>query len=122
MMSSVSIVAMIFGLSLCVGSTSAAVAQQPGGEGDYETLRNRLGLLRYCRDKGLINGATSDRAITKVQSELRLTRAPTDKGRGDAAEKAGHSGLFGSTRRDVVTFATAMGTTPAELCKGWSEE
>jgi hypothetical protein len=121
-MSSVSIVAVIFGLSLCIGSTSAAVAQQPGGDVDYETLRNRLGLLKYCRDKGLINGATIDKGIKQVQNELRLMRAPADKGRGDAAEKAGQIGQFGSTRRDVVTFATAIGTTPAEMCKGWSEE
>jgi len=120
-MSFVSRVAAIAGLGLCIAWSSAAPAQQQGGDLRYETIRNKVGLLRYCRDKGLLDAATTDKAIRQAQGELKPLPAPADKGRGDAAERAGQAGLFGVTRRDVATFATLMGTTPAELCQGWSE-
>src|ERR1700730_4094824 len=121
-MSCVFRVAMIVGLGLCMGHATSALAQQEAPEIVSETLRNKIGLWKYCRDKGLLEAATTDKAIKQAQGELKLLPPPANKARADATGEAGQVGQFGVTRRDMTVFATLMATTPAELCKGWTEK
>jgi hypothetical protein len=117
-----SYLAAILGLSLCCGQTISASAQQSDGpDGFYEYARNKIGLLRYCRDQALLGQVTADRAVVSIENALGRVAVINDliKERGDKAEKAGQAGLWeeANGRRDLASVADQFGTTTANLCK-----
>ena len=114
--------AAMLGLSLCCGHTASSSAQQSDGPDTfYEYARNKIGLLRYCRDHALVGQVTADRAIKAVEIGLRgLPIADgLTKERGDKAEKAGEAGFWEEANRkqDLASVADLFGTTTAGLCK-----
>jgi hypothetical protein len=116
----------VFGLSL-YGSliTPARPEQNKGRDIVYESARNRIGLLRFCRSTALLDRSTADVAI-KV-SERGLNALPTPETRaaraGDDAQAQGEAGVLGPDgKRDIADFAVHFKTTPGALCKEWAAE
>jgi hypothetical protein len=116
-------------LGLCLGAShiiKASAQQNNGSDVVYEAARNKIGLLRYCREKALLDPATAATAIQVSENDLSLfasTRAPLAKQRGDQAEKEGRAGILGpNSKRDIATFAALFHTTPAGLCKEWADD
>ena len=112
----------MLGLSLCCGHTASASAQQSDGPVTfYAYARNKIGLLRYCRDQALVGQVTADRAVEAV--EIGLRRLPfadrLAKERGDKAEQAGEAGFWeeANGKQDLASVAELFGTTTAGLCK-----
>ena len=117
-----SYLAATLGLSVCCCCTVSASAQQSDRpEIFYEYARNKVGLLRYCRDRALLGQVTADRAIEAI--ELGLRRLAVSDGRikerGDRAEKTGEAGFWeeANGRQDLASVARVFGTSPAGLCK-----
>jgi hypothetical protein len=118
---------MMLGLGLYGGDIASAGAQQKSGRDVvYEAARNRIGLLRHCRDTGLLDKPIADVAIQVTEGELAsFPAADTPLGRryGDAAEKDGEAGVLGpDSKRDMAAFAALFKTTPANLCREWAVE
>jgi hypothetical protein len=92
----------------------------------YEMARNKIGLLRYCRDKGLIDRTLADEALDVEERGLATITAmvlPYNKRAGDDAEKRGETGIYGSgSRQPIANMARVFNTTPEGLCKEWSED
>lgn len=91
----------------------------------YEAARNKIGLMRYCRNKELIQAGIADKAAAAVRMGLvRMAVNPARaKQRGDIAEKAGEEGFWEASRRhDMAAIAGMFGTTPAGLCQEWASE
>ena len=64
--------AAILGVSLCCGPTTSASAQQSDGPSTfYAYARNKIGLLRYCRNQAIIGQVAADRAVKAVEVGLR---------------------------------------------------
>lgn len=117
-----SYLAAMLGLSLCCGQTVSASAEQSDGpDAFYEYARNKIGLLRYCRDQALLGQVTADRAVVSIENALGRVAVINDliKERGAKAEKAGQAGLWeeANGRRDLASVADQFGTTTANLCK-----
>lgn len=116
----------LLGLTLCVFPSHETVAQQFSESGVvYEAARNKIGLLRYCRNHELLDPAIADQAVTAVATELRKLR-PNDsfvREQGDRAQQAGEDGFWEAGRkRDIAGVATLFRTTPADLCREWADE
>lgn len=111
----------LLGLSVYWGGTASAIAQQSdGSEIFYEYARNKIGLLRYCRDKAVLGQVTADRAAKAI--EIGLERLAISDGllkeRGDRAEKAGERGFWEANGQyDIASVAALRNTTLADLCK-----
>jgi hypothetical protein len=110
----------MLGLSVCGGwAVSAGAQQKEGSDVAYQSARNKIGLLRYCRDKGLLDAVTADTAIEAIQTGL-LRYAVGDgplKERGDRAERVGASGLWqAGVERTLQSVADLFNTTTAALC------
>jgi hypothetical protein len=119
--------AMMIGLGLYGSLTAYAAAQQKAGRDVvYEAARNRVGLLRYCREEKLLSAEVADIAIRVMQGELEAEPAagqPLARKYGDYAEQDGEDGVLGpDSKRDVATFARSFKTTQTELCREWARE
>lgn len=116
----------LLGLTLCVLPSHETVAQQFSETGVvYEAARNKIGLLRYCRNHEFLDPALADQAVTAVAAELR--KLPPNESfireRGDRAQQAGEDGFWEAGRkRDVAGIAKLFRTTPADLCREWADE
>lgn len=112
--------AVFLGLCAC-GHFSAAGAQDSDRDAQfYEFARNKIGLLRYCRDQGLIGQITAERAIEQGQARIASIADPgaSVRKRGDRAEKSGESGFWEANgQQDHASIAEDFRTTPAGLCK-----
>lgn len=108
-------------------SFSSASAQESDVRNPvYEMARNKIGLLRHCRDNGLIDRATADEAL-RVEEHGLVTMTsvamPFSKKAGDEAEKRGEAGIYGAgSRQPIANMARVFDTTPAGLCKEWVED
>ena len=116
----------LLGVTLCSFLLQKAMAQQFDESGVvYEAARNKLGLIRYCRDNALLDPAIAARALTVVEIGLGKL-APSDSidiARGDRAEQAGEDGFWETgRRRGLAGVARLFGTTPADLCQEWASE
>jgi hypothetical protein len=115
-------------LGLAFGATPAGAQtrQDPSRDVVYETARNMVGLLRYCKQKGLLDAAVADDAIEGAQGGVIALTAfretPVSQKDGDLAEKNGEAGLYGASRSPVEQMAKAQVLTPTELCKEWAAE
>jgi hypothetical protein len=114
----------MLGLGLCCGcAASASAAQNDEQNGFHEYARNKIGLLRYCRDQALIGQVTAERAIKAIESALEQFPVSDEfvKRQGDRAETLGESGYWEAngknSRADLRKVADLLGTTTAELCK-----
>lgn len=117
---------LIFLLGAALSCSSAAAQDSAERNPLYETARNKIGLLRYCRDKGLIDRATADDALLVDQHSLgTITPAgvPYNKAAGDEAEKRGEAGIYGVYVQYPIADAARLiyETTPEGACKGWVE-
>ncbi len=116
----------LVGVTLCSFLLQKAMAQQ-FDESDvvYEAARNKIGLIHYCRDNGLLDPAMAGRALIAVETGLREL-APRDtigRGRGDRAEQAGEDGFWeAGRRRGLASVARLFRTTPADLCQEWADD
>lgn len=113
----------LLGFVLSMLPWQKATAQQ-FNESDfvYEAVRNKIGLIRYCRNNGLLDPATADQAIMAVVRNIDTSyTVPRDQG--DRAQKAGEEGFWGASRtRDIASVAKLFRTTPTDLCQEWAEE
>ena len=118
--------AALLGLTLCILPLHNTMAQQ-FGESDvvYEAARNKIGLIRYCRNIGLLDPAIADLAVTAVETGLRGLPSTDAVAReqGDRAQQAGEDGFWeAGRRRDIAGVAKLFRTTPADLCQEWADE
>jgi hypothetical protein len=115
-------------LGIFVNTLAPTHAQPPGNGRDvvYEAARNKIGLLRYCRQASLLDPETADDAILTAENGLSAfpaDAAPAARGYGDQAEDEGESGILGpNSKRDILAFARQFNTTPASLCEEWAAE
>ena len=120
-----SVVALL-GLALCVLPSHKAIAQQFSvSDVVYEAARNKIGLMRYCRNNELLSPAIADQTVSTV--EIGLRKLPSSdifaREQGDRAEQAGEEGYWeAGRRRDIVSISQLFSTTPADLCKEWADE
>jgi hypothetical protein len=121
-----SYVAVMIGLGLCGGYTLPASAQQNDARDVvYEAARNKIGLFRYCRRKGLLDAAAANQAIRTVETGLKdfTNVSNLAETQGDRAEQAGEDGLLeANSNRAFADVATLFRTTPSGLCREWAEE
>lgn len=114
--------AAMLGLSLCCGITASASAQQSDRpQISYEYARNKIGLLRYCRDQAFLGQVTADRAVEAIEIGLRRFAISDGlvKERGDRAEKAGQAGIWedANGKRNLASVADLISTSLAGLCR-----
>jgi len=116
----------LLGLTLCILPSHKTMAQQSSESGVvYEAARNKIGLIRYCRNVGLLDLAIADQAVTAVEAGLReLASSETFASeQGDRAQQAGEDGFWeAGRRRDIAGIAKLFRTTPADLCQEWAGE
>jgi hypothetical protein len=121
-----SCLAAMLGVSLYGSYIDSAGAQQNDRRDvRYAAARNKIGLLHYCRDKGLLGAITAENAAEAIENGLQGLDSIEDRDReqGARAEKAGEAGFWeAGGKRDVATVATIFSTTPEGLCKGWAED
>jgi hypothetical protein len=116
-------------LGLAFGTTFAgAQPMRLDDEHDlvYETARNKVGLLRYCKQQGLLDPGVADEAIEGAQQGVSVVTAFREtlvsKRAGDLAQKNGEAGLWGAMRSPMEQMAKSFVLTPAELCREWAED
>jgi hypothetical protein len=116
-------------LGLTFGTTFAGaqqMQQDPGRDVLYEMARNKVGLLRYCKQQDLLDAKVADDAIEGAQGGVSAITAfretPVSRRDGDLAEKNGEAGLWGASRSPMEKMAQSFVQTPRELCKQWAEE
>jgi hypothetical protein len=116
-------------LGLAFGATlaSAQQAQQdPERDLTYELARNKVGLLRYCKQRGFLDAKVADEAIEGAQGGVTVVTAfretAVSQRDGDLAEKNGEAGLWGAGRSPMEQMAESFVLTPRELCRQWAEE
>ena len=121
-----SYVAALLGLTLCILPPDTAAAQQSDPSGIvYESARNRIGLMRYCRNNTTLDTAIAEKAVKLIEADLRTLPRENELTRelGDRAEEAGEDGFLDVVRRrDIASFARLFRTTPAGLCQEWAAE
>jgi hypothetical protein len=110
------------GLLLAAGAGMPAKAQETAdGLGQYEIIRNGMGILKYCQSSGHITAGMANEALAIYQSALdpvTSSLTPEQKAAGDAAEKHGREGLAGGPKApDFAEHARLMRTTPVALCQ-----
>jgi hypothetical protein len=118
---------MVLGLAF---GTTFAVAQQARQDPDrdvvYEMARNKVGLLRYCKQQGFLDAGFADEAIEGAQGGVSAVTAfretPVSERDGERAEKNGEAGLWGASRSPMEQMAHAFVKSPAALCKDWADE
>jgi hypothetical protein len=115
-------------LGLAFGTTLAAAQAQQDPDRDlaYEMARNKVGLLRYCKQKGFLDAKFADEAIEGAQGGVSVVTAfretPVSERDGDRAEKNGEAGLWGASRSPMEKMAQSFVKSPTALCKDWAEE
>jgi len=116
----------LLGLTLCVLPSHKTMAQEFSESGVvYEAARNKIGLIRYCRDNQFLAPAIADQTVAAMGA--RLSKLPPgetfDRQRGDRAQQAGEDGFWeAGRRRYIASVANLFRTTPAELCQEWADE
>jgi hypothetical protein len=119
-------VAALLGLTLCILPPDKAAAQQFDASGIvYEAARNKIGLMRYCRNHTTLDTAIAERAVKIIEADLRAYPLESDFATelGDLAEEAGEDGFLDAGRgRDIASFAKLFRSTPASLCQEWAAE
>jgi hypothetical protein len=120
--------AAMLGLGLLASQVSYANAQQQkdGRDVTYEAGRNRVGLQRYCKQKGLLEAAVANVAIRVTNDwleRLPASEEPIARRFGDYAQRDGEVGILGpESRREIEGFAAEFNTTPAAICREWAIE
>ena len=116
--------AALLGLTLCILPLNETKAQSFNeGQVVYEAGRNKIGLMRYCRDNKLLDPALADQAITAMENGLRAPPSSNtfDKEQGERAQKAGEAGFWDiGRRRDIASVTKLFRTTPTDLCREWA--
>jgi hypothetical protein len=115
--------AFLLGLVAFAPRVASAQQSHPGRDIVYESARNKIGLIRYCRGQGLIDQRSADVALRVAEDGLAsytAAGAPAVRRAGDKAEQDGETGILGpGGKRDIASFAVLFKTTPASLCKEW---
>jgi hypothetical protein len=115
-------------VGMAFGMTVACAQSQPDPNRDviYELARNKVGLLRYCKQQGLLDTQIADEAIEGAQggaSAVTYFRdTPVSQQDGDRAEKNGEAGLWGASRIPMERVAQSFVRSPIELCKEWAKD
>lgn len=119
-------IAALLGSTLCILSPDKAAAQQSDANDIvYEAARNKIGLMRYCRNNTPLDAAIAEKAVAVIEADLRAY-PPADyfaTEQGVRAEEAGEDGfLDAGRRRSIISFAQLFRTTRGVLCQEWAEE
>jgi hypothetical protein len=116
----------LLGLAFCALAPDETMAQRFDESGVvYESARNKIGLIRYCRKSALLDPAIANQAVAAVETGLRTVSVSDvlTREQGDRAQRAGEDGYWDAGRtRDIAGIAALFRTTPAELCKEWANE
>jgi hypothetical protein len=119
-------VAALLGLTLSILASDKTAAQQFDASGIvYEAARNKIGLMRHCRNNTTLDTAIAEKAVKVIEAELRAFPLENDFAQelGDLAEEAGEDGFLDTARgRDITSFAQLFRTTRASLCQEWAAE
>src|SRR5687767_11842111 len=94
-------VAALLGLTLCILPPDTAAAQQSDASGIvYESARNRIGLMRYCRNNTTLDTVIAEKAVKVIEADLRTLPRENALTRelGDRAEEAGEDGFLDVVR------------------------
>jgi hypothetical protein len=114
------------GLTLCtLLSHNTTAGQFSETDVVYEAARNKIGLIRYCRNNELLHPGIANEAIRAV--EILLRELPSSNTfaneQGDSAQQAGEDGVQNAGwRDDVYKIAELFRTTPADLCQEWAND
>jgi hypothetical protein len=113
-------------LAASLTAISAHAQQSDTRNPVYEIARNKIGLLRYCRDKGLVDRTSADEALSTEERSLQVLSSlagPYNQAAGDEAEKRGETGIYGAgSQMPIANMAKTFDTTPEGLCKEWVED
>lgn len=111
---------------LCLGLALGAATADAQGVLTYEMARNKVGLLRYCKQQGMLDAKVADDAIEGAQGGVSTAssfqQAHVSKPEGDLAEKNGEAGLWGPRHSQMEKMARSQVLTPTELCQKWADE
>jgi hypothetical protein len=99
----------------------ANVLPQQDAQHYIRTLRQLIGVIKYCGSSGHLTDAMAKEAVAHTQDTLLLITTgrnptPEEAEAADAAEKMGAAGKVGPSM-DIAERAKQMGTTPAQLCQ-----
>jgi hypothetical protein len=104
--------------------TLAAVEASPAMGGDdsvYLSLRNRIGLLHYCQEQGLLDEKAAADSQDRLAQVIKALPPASDAARGDALEQAGMAGKWGQTGMPAEQQAQTFGLSLKDQCSEWSE-
>ncbi len=108
--------------SICLITMLASVSAVKGADDSvYFSLRNRMGLLRYCQDHGLLDEQVAVNATQRLAQVIKGLPAAADPVKGDALEDAGSVGKWGQTGMSVEQRASTFGLSLKDQCTEWSE-
>lgn len=113
-------IAVMLGFTFCWACAVPVRAQQGNPQDLFVDARNKIGVLRYCRDKGHVGQITADFAIEAIEAGPGRTAGGdrTVKERGARLEKLGEAGFWGAQGdQDLASVAQAFDTTLGALCK-----
>lgn len=111
---------------LAIGMGVADAQQNSDRDITYDMARNKVGLLRYCKQKAFLDPQVADKAIKSAMEGVGVStlfrETSVSEKDGDKAEKNGEAGLWGAGRKPMEQLADSYVLTPAELCRRWAEE
>jgi hypothetical protein len=102
--------------AVLMAAAGPAVAQtQDQMKMAYNSARNQLGVVEYCKDKGFADAET----ISMQQKMMGLIPKPADTKEGDEAEALGRKGTVSGmgVRQEMEAAAKAQSTTVEKLCQ-----
>jgi hypothetical protein len=102
-----------------LAATGPALAQTPDQmKMAYNSARNQLGVVQYCKEKGFADADT----ISMQQKMMGLIPKPADTKEGDAAEALGKKGTISSmgTTQELEAAAKAQNSSVEKVCQALS--
>ena len=101
---------------IVLAATGPALAQTPDQmKMAYNSARNQLGVVQYCKEKGFADADT----ISTQQKMMGLIPKPADTKEGDAAEALGKKGTISSmdTTQELEAAAKAQNSSVEKVCQ-----
>ena len=103
---------------LSLGAANGVAAQQD--DSVYLSMRNTIGLLRYCQAQGFLDAAIAEAKSANIKTVIASLPAPANPAEGDEREKAGEAGKWGSRQTDAAEHAKMFDMTLEAQCQEWA--
>lgn len=87
----------------------------------HHAMRNRIGLLAYCQQAGLLTAAETGAATARIQRAIGTLPAANKTSGGDEAEAKGRRGQWGSRGMPIETRAAAFSLSVKAYCAELAE-